>query len=59
MNGSDRRKSHLFGGVIGSLITAFSPISPHAVREEQGAGSAAGLTLLHGVRARVRADDQH
>ena len=45
MNGSDRRKSHLFGGVIGSLITAFSPISLHAVREDQGAGSAAGLTL--------------
>ena len=44
VNGSERRKKDLFGGIIGSFMTAFSPLSMHAVKEDAGIVEAGLLT---------------
>ena len=43
-NGSERRKKDLFGGIIGSFMTAFSPLSMHSVKENAGIVEAGLLT---------------
>ena len=44
VNGSERRKKDLFGGIIGSFMTAFSPLSMHSVKEDAGIVEAGLLT---------------